>query len=142
MIFNGINGVVFQKVCDQHGKLCHMCFSLNSAPPGRTDLVSANEGIQIACLNLEANKKFKPHKHLWRPRTFEITQEAWIVVRGTVNVTYFDEHGESLGNAVLEGGDISITLRGGHGYEVLDDAEIYEMKLGPFSAVNDKEYLG
>lgn len=143
MIVNGVQGVVMEKVFSQKdGSICHMCFSLDSAPLGRTDLVDADEGLQIACLNLHEDKKFKAHKHLPRPRTIGITQEAWIVVSGKVKVIYYDVDGTHLGEAILKDGDITMTFRGGHGYEIIEAAEIFEVKLGPFSAVDDKEYLG
>lgn len=142
MIINGIQGVTTLKIYAKDGQLAHMVFSMASAPVGREDLSPVEEGLQVAALKFPAGKAFQRHKHLDRPRTIPITQEAWIVLSGVVKVDYFDVNGVWLSNAIIVAGDISITFRGGHGYTILRDAEIFEVKLGPFASVNDKEYLG
>ena len=43
---------------------------------------------------------------------------------------------------MLETGDVSITLYGGHTYTILEDALVYEFKTGPYTGQeNDKIFL-
>ena len=109
---------------------------------GRADLVDPNEGLQVAVINQDAGKKYAAHRHLPRAREIPQTQESWVVVSGKVRVSIFDLDGKLLEKTVIGAGDCSITLRGGHGYEILkDNTIVFEFKLGSFSAVGDKEYL-
>jgi len=142
MIVNGVRGVVMQQILGKDGRPAHMAFSMGHANAGRTDLAHAGEGLQVAVIRFPAGKHFQAHKHLSRPRTIPITQEAWVVVSGIVKVDYFDDDGTFLADCILSAGDMSLTFRGGHGYKIVEDAEVYEFKLGPFSFVNDKEYFG
>lgn len=142
MIVNGVRGVVLQKILGEDGRIAHMAFSMGNADLGRTDLAHAGEGLQCAVIKFPAGKSFLAHRHLERPRTISITQEAWVIIKGAVKISYFDENETFLAEAILSAGDMSLTFRGGHGYAIVEDAEIYEFKLGPFSFVNDKEYFG
>ena len=71
-----------------------------------------------------------------------IAQEAWVVIKGKVEVSYFNELGHLIRKEILEEGDVSITLHGGHTYTILEDALVYEFKTGPYTGQkNDKVFL-
>lgn len=144
MIVNGVNGVLMAKFHSQAvpGLLCHMCCSTDAGYYGRSDLVDPEERLQVAILQFEKGKLFQPHIHLKRERPILVTQEAWVVLKGSVKVRYFDLDKNHIADVVLSAGDISMTFRGGHGYEMLEDSEVVEFKLGQFAAEGDKEYIG
>ena len=72
-----------------------------------------------------------------------IAQESWAVIKGSVNVSFFDTDGTLLAKHILEPGDASFTLEGGHTYEILEvDTLVYEYKTGPYTGQeNDKVFL-
>ena len=45
---------------------------------------------------------------------------------------------EYVCSRILESGDIIILAAGGHGFEMLEDTEIFEVKQGPYAGENDK----
>jgi len=106
-------------------------------------LVEKDFGIQVAGFSYNKDKIFEPHKHLFRPRTFEYTQEAIIVIKGALLANIYDEHDQLITIFHLEAGDIGIFLYGGHGFKVVEDETIfYEIKNGPFtSKEEDKTYI-
>mgnify|MGYP003119425678 CR=1 FL=1 len=115
-------------------KLLHIVVRKEDLTPGRVDVVPENNFIQCALLNMEKGKTFKPHKHIWRERTRNIiAQESWIVVQGKVKCTFYDLDNEILVEPILEPGDASFTLEGGHTYTILEDNTlVYEYKTGPY----------
>ena len=72
-----------------------------------------------------------------------IAQESWVIVKGSVEVSFFDIDGSFLEKHVLNAGDSSFTLEGGHTYEILeDDTLVYEYKTGPYTGQhNDKVFI-
>ena len=125
-------------------KLLHIVVKKEDLKPGRTEVVSEEHFIQCALLNMEKGKTFKPHKHIWKNRTRDvIAQESWIVVQGKVRCTFFDIDDKVLVEPILEAGDASFTLEGGHTYEILeDDTLVYEYKTGPYEGQElDKEFI-
>jgi cupin fold WbuC family metalloprotein len=115
-------------------KLLHIVVRKEDLIPGRVEVVPENNFIQCALLNMEKDKTFKPHKHIWKERTRSvIAQESWIVVQGKVKCTFYDLDNEILVEPILGPGDASFTLEGGHTYTILeDDTLVYEYKTGPY----------
>tara|TARA_Y100000401_G_scaffold55202_1_gene43555 strand:+ start:77 stop:487 length:411 start_codon:yes stop_codon:yes gene_type:complete len=115
-------------------KLLHIVVRKEDLTPGRVEVVPENNFIQCALLNMEKDKTFKPHKHIWKERTRNvIAQESWIVVQGKVKCTFYDLDNEILVEPILGPGDASFTLEGGHTYTILeDDTLVYEYKTGPY----------
>jgi hypothetical protein len=93
---------------------------------------------------MEKGKTFKPHKHIFKNRTRDvIAQESWIVVQGKVKCIFYDLDDTILIEPILEQGDASFTLEGGHNYEILEDNTlVYEYKTGPYEGQElDKVFL-
>lgn len=118
---------------------------LTHASAGRTDITAPNEFLQVGVMIFGGDSTFAPHIHKERAETSEsfLAQEAWVVIQGQVKVTYFDIDKSVLCSRVLLPGDVSITLRGGHGYAAKGlDCLVYEFKTGPYRGVEiDKEII-
>lgn len=125
--------------------LLHIVHRMYDFDNERFDLVPRDHLIQSAALRLPFGKTFKPHKHFPkdRPQFKYPTQESWIVIRGRVRCTFYDIDDTIIAEPVLEAGDCSITLNGGHTYKILeDDSRVYELKTGPYSGQeNDKTFI-
>jgi len=125
--------------------LLHLVYRGEDFTEPRTELVAPTEFIQCAYLKLDAGKTFKPHKHIWKNPNYKrvIAQESWVIIKGRVKVFFYDTTGELLETHILNAGDASFTLEGGHTYEILeDDTLVYEYKTGPYTGQeNDKVFL-
>lgn len=102
---------------------------------GRTNIIPENNFIQCSTLKMENGKTFHPHKHIKKQRTYEeqIAQESWIVLKGKVRCIFYDIDDTIIATPVLNPGDASFTLYGGHTYEILEeDTIVYEYKTGPY----------
>jgi hypothetical protein len=111
----------------------------------RTNVAPENQFLQLATLKLQKGKTFKPHQHIWKDRPTEkvIAQESWVIIQGSVKVFMYDIDGQLLDTEIINKGDCSMTVEGGHNYEILeDDTVVYEYKTGPYTGIeNDKVFL-
>ena len=125
-------------------KLLHIVVRKEDLIPGRVEVVPEDNFIQCALLNMEKGKTFKPHRHIFKERTRNvIAQESWIVVQGAVKCTFYDIDNNILVEPILNVGDASFTLEGGHTYTILEDNTlVYEYKTGPYEGqALDKIFL-
>ena len=133
---------IYSKIED---KLLHMVYRAEDFIETRTELVGADQFIQCAYLKMNQGKTFKPHKHIWKEPSFDtmIAQESWVIIKGSVKVFFYDTDGVLLETHILNAGDSSFTLEGGHTYEILEDNTlVYEYKTGPYTGQeNDKVFL-
>lgn len=126
-------------------KLLHFIVRKNDIKPGREDLVPEKNFIQCSRLNLNKGVTFKPHKHIFKERTLKmIAQESWVVIQGSVKCIFYDIDDSILSIEILNVGDTSFTLEGGHNYEILEDETlVYEYKTGPYEGQEfDKVFIG
>ncbi len=124
---------IYSKI--EPNKLLHIIFRKEDFKSGRTNLIDEMEFIQCSALNLVIGTTFKPHKHIERNITFSnhIAQESWCIIQGSVKCIFYDLNDEILETPILNAGDTSFTLRGGHTYEILeDDTLVMEYKVGPY----------
>lgn len=125
-------------------KLLHVVVRKEDLTPGRVEVVPEDNFIQCALLNMEKGKTFKPHRHIFKERTRNvIAQESWIVIQGSVKCTFYDLDNSVLVEPILNPGDASFTLEGGHTYNILEDNTlVYEYKTGPYEGqALDKIFL-
>ena len=115
-------------------KLLHIVCSPSQIEEPRMDVVDDQNFLQLAILKYEKGKTFKPHKHIYKTAGKQtIAQESWVVLRGRVKAIFYDEDDEVLQEEILNEGDLSITLFGGHNYEILEEGTlVLEYKSGPY----------
>ena len=133
---------IYSKI--QPDKLLHIIIRKEDMKPGREDIVDAENFIQCSMLNLEKDKTFKPHRHIWKERTRNvIAQESWVVIQGSVKCIFYDLDDTLLAEPILNVGDSSYTLEGGHNYLILEDNTlVYEYKTGPYEGQEfDKKFI-
>lgn len=99
--------------------------------------------LQLGISKYKKNSKIKPHIHKKIKRVIEITQEVVYIEKGKVVVNFYDSEGKKLSSEILESGDIVFFVQGGHGFEILEDTKIIEVKQGPYLGVeSEKIFLG
>ena len=125
--------------------LLHQVNRFHDIHQPRKDLINEKEFIQCSALKFKKGKTFKPHKHIRRKRTLNlIAQESWVVIKGSFKFFFYDLDDKLISEKVLNEGDASFTLQGGHNYEILEDNTIvYEYKTGPYEGQDlDKTFIG
>lgn len=89
--------------------------------------------IQVGMWKYEKGKELLPHKHLEAKREVLITQEVLYIKKGRIKVDFYSNKDELLKSMELGEGDVLVCLRGGHGYQILEeDTEVLEVKNGPY----------
>jgi cupin fold WbuC family metalloprotein len=125
-------------------KLLHLVHRLNEIVE-RTNVADDTQFLQLATLRMQKGKTFKPHKHIWKTPMYDMTiaQESWVVIQGSVEVSFYDTDGTLLEKQIINRGDCSMTFEGGHTYTILeDDTVVYEYKTGPYYGQNhDKVFI-
>jgi len=93
---------------------------------------------QVAFIQHEAGKLIDPHVHNPVAREVLYTQEVLIIIKGALRVDFYDDSQAFFESRVLRGGDVILLVSGGHGFEVLEQVEMIEVKQGPFTGDDDK----
>ena len=107
-----------------------------------------NEGInfftpneysqQLAFMNHPSGKEIQPHIHKKVHREVHYTQETLFIRKGKLQVDFYSDDQKYLDSRILKSGDVILLIKGGHGFKVLDDLEMFEVKQGPYAGDEDK----
>jgi mannose-6-phosphate isomerase-like protein (cupin superfamily) len=93
---------------------------------------------QLAYMRHPAGKVIQAHLHHPAPREVHYTQEVLFIKRGRLRVDFYDSRQTYLESRILEAGDAILLAGGGHGFEVLEEIEMLEVKQGPYAGEADK----
>ncbi len=89
--------------------------------------------VQVGVWGYDRGTKLQPHVHNEVKREIPRTQEVVFIRNGRVAASIFDEAGTFVERLELGSGDTLILLKGGHGYEILEDGtQVLEVKNGPY----------
>lgn len=94
---------------------------------------------QVAYMHHPAGKDIDAHVHNLVHRNVVLTQEVLFIKRGKLRVDFYDDYEDYLESTTLEAGDVLLLISGGHGFSVLEDVEMVEVKQGPYSGEADKK---
>ena len=110
--------------------------------PGIHFFTPDNFSQQLACMRHPAGHVIKPHVHNPVPRAVHYTHEALFLRRGRLRVDFYTNAGAYLESRELGPGDVILLAAGGHGFEVLEEIEMVEVKQGPYVGEADKTRFG
>ncbi|NJB69186.1 mannose-6-phosphate isomerase-like protein (cupin superfamily) [Desulfobaculum xiamenense] len=98
---------------------------------------------QLAAMRRPAGHVIEPHVHNPVPREVHLTQEVLFVKRGRMRVDFYDDERVYRESRILATGDVILLAEGGHGFHMLEETVLIEVKQGPYAGEEDKtRYAG
>jgi hypothetical protein len=95
-------------------------------------------GQQVAYMNRPKGEVIQAHIHEPISRTLIGTQEVLYIRKGRIRVDFYESDRTYVSSMILGAGDLMLLNTGGHGFEVLEDIDMIEIKQGPFAEGRDK----
>lgn len=97
-----------------------------------------DDGLQLGYMNRADDYVIVPHSHNKIKREVFFTEEILFVRSGMVRVDFYDDNQQYIESYIARSGDIVILKAGGHGFKVIERADIFEVKQGPYLGTQDK----
>ena len=108
--------------------------------PERTEFVTTSEDtLQLGYIVYAAGESITPHLHRNVERRIQGTPEVLYVRTGKMHTIFYSSEKIRKGSVILNQGDVILLLEGGHGFEMLEDTVLMEIKQGPYLGEMDKE---
>ena len=98
--------------------------------------------FQLGILKHKRGTKIRPHIHKSLPKIINSVQEVLHVEYGKVKAEFYTQGGEKIESRILNPGDTVLLISGGHGFNILQNSKIMEVKQGPYYGTEgDKKQL-
>lgn len=120
------------------GRLLAVIVRNDFREPGITFFTEDELSQQMGFMRHPAGKVIEPHLHNHIARSVNYTQEALFIRRGKIRVDFYSDARSYLVSYVLQTGDVVLLISGGHGFEVIEEVEMIEVKQGPYAGDQDK----
>jgi len=93
---------------------------------------------QFGYIKHKKNHIIKPHQHKKRLTKISLTTEVIIICKGTLRVDFYENKKKYLFSKIINANEIIMLVNGSHGFKVLKDVEMIEVKQGPYKLFQDK----
>ena len=120
------------------GELCAVLLRANYDESGIKFFTSNELSQQLASMSYKPGKIIPAHTHRPVRREVLYTQETLFIRKGKLRVDFYSAKQEYCRSRVLQTGDVILLIAGGHGFEVLEELNMVEVKQGPYAGDKDK----
>jgi hypothetical protein len=97
--------------------------------------------LQVGFVVYPAGGQVVPHRHLPVVRTIDRTCEVILVKRGRCALDLYGNGRQVVATHNLCTDDVVILVSGGHGFRMLEDTVLLEVKQGPYYGADEKERI-
>ena len=106
---------------------------------GKVEFFTPNDfSQQLAYMKRPSGEIIQRHVHSIVERKVQFTQEVLLIRRGVLRVDFYNDTREFYSSCELRAGDVLMLCSGGHGFEVIEEVEMIEIKQGPYCGDADK----
>lgn len=116
------------------GKL--IALKVHQIAPGSVPITEPAQPLQIVTLKHPKGAYLKAHMHVPKRRVTSGLQECLIIRKGRIEVDLYSSQKQFIKTIQVSSGEVLVLVKGGYGIRMLTEAEIVEVKNGPF--VEDK----
>lgn len=120
------------------GKLLAILIEASFSKDGIEFFTPDDFSQQLAYMKRPQGYTIDPHIHLHVERSSSFTQEVLFVKSGKVRVDFYDDLQNYLESIIIKTGDVILLASGGHGFEMLEESELIEVKQGPYCGEEDR----
>ena len=122
-------------------KICAIVLRKEFHKPGANFFTPAEFSQQLGMLIHDKGKRVERHRHKLIKREIFRTQEVLVLIEGKIRVSLYTDDAQIIKTLDLNAGDTILLASGGHSVEILEPSKIVEVKQGPYSGLDEKEYF-
>lgn len=98
-----------------------------------------NFPLQVGFMNHKKGFNIKPHYHVKNLRKIKNISEVLLIKKGILRVDFYGDINKYLFSKFIRKNDIIVLISHGHGFKVIKDCSIVEIKQGPYIKSQDKK---
>lgn len=128
-----------EQITDAAGKTLAIIARAGYQPETTSFVTPDSFTQQLGFIVYPAGEQVPSHLHLPIERHLAGTSEAIIVRSGRAVLSIYDDDKLCVYKSTLVQGDIVVLVAGGHGFKMLEDTVLMEIKQGPYTGLKEKE---
>ena len=114
------------------GRIAAIIVRAEFRPDGIKFVTPDDFSQQLGFMRRPVGYVIQPHIHKQVDRETTLTQEVLYVRSGRVRVDFYGDDERLRESREIRTGDVVLLSSGGHGFEMLEESELIEVKQGPY----------
>jgi hypothetical protein len=117
------------------------CILVRATPwPTQTEFYTPDDyNLQMGNVVYPGGSAIPRHSHRPVTRTVTGTSEVLVVQKGRMLIDLYDDDKNLVATHEMAAGDAVALVSGGHGFRLIEDTVLLEVKQGPYSGVQEKD---
>ncbi len=128
-----------KEIISYQGNLICMIVRAGPFPDATTFYTPSELPLQVGNIVYPAGSEIPRHTHAPVRHNITVTAEVLVVQRGRMILDLYADDRTLIGSREIAVGDVVVLVAGGHGFRLLEDSVLLEVKQGPYAGVQDKE---
>jgi hypothetical protein len=120
------------------GKLLAYVLRAELSPDKTTFITPPEINLQLGYVVYPAGGEVLRHLHRPLERHIQGTTEILFIKKGRCIMDIFDDLQKLVTSLELKQGDTVLMIGGGHGFRMLEDTVLLEIKQGPYTGMDEK----
>jgi hypothetical protein len=118
-----------------------LCIIIRSSflPDKTTFLTPPDYKQQVGFVVYPKGGEIARHAHIPLERHLVGTSEVILVKKGSCLLDIYNDARELVATRELGAGDLMLMIAGGHGFRLIEDTVLIEIKQGPYTGIEEKE---
>jgi len=121
------------------GKPLALIIRADFNPQKTTFLTPLDFNLQLGFVVYPAQGEILRHVHRPLERHVVGTTEVLAVKKGRCEIDIYNDQRELVATRELRTGDVMLMVGGGHGFRMIEDTILLEIKQGPYTGIDEKE---
>lgn len=121
-----------------HGRVHALVVHARARPEATAFVSDPADAFQLGVCVYTAGHEVPRHTHRPVERAITSTSEALVVRSGRCELSVYDDAEALVATVTLEAGDAAVLLCGGHGFRMLEDTVLIDIKQGPYAGPDEK----
>jgi hypothetical protein len=128
-----------EQIADADGQTLALVLRAEFSPSETLFATPTNLNLQLGLVVYGAGGTIQRHLHRPIRRELVGTAEVLLVREGRCEIELYDEKRRHVATRELRRGDVILLVAGGHGFRMLEDTVLVEVKQGPYTGLDEKE---
>ncbi len=126
-------------VCAQDGALLAYIVRVEFTTDITSFITPPEHNFQVGFVVHPQGGEIQSHFHRTIDRHISNTSEVLVVRKGCCEIDVSDEQQRLVETLQLNPGDVMVMVSGGHGFRMLKDTVLLEIKQGPYIGIEEKK---
>ena len=130
---------LIHRILSKSGSLLAYIIRADFSPDITSFVTPPEHNFQVGFVVYPKDGAIQSHYHRKIDRKISNTSEVLVVRKGHCEIDIYDDEQILVETLEMTTGDVMVMVSGGHGFRIVEDTVLLEIKQGPYIGIDEKK---